>query len=229
MTPSPVGSPAKSGLSALLFGGGTPSTAAAGAGAGGADVEGGEGGGVTGFLSRLGGGNGTPAPPPESDWTCGLSKAQRFQLFVALLIGAAVLMGLAVFVFLPMVVFVPSKFAMSFTIGSLMFFGSFMVLRGPRTVARQLLAPDRIVFTSAYAGSIVLTLYSTISLQSYIAVIISAAVQLLALAWYGISYLPGGTAGMQIFTKFVVSTAKALCLPALRSAANFCPGASRGT
>ena len=78
-------------------------------------------------------------------------RAQRFQLFVALLIGAAVLMGLAVFVFLPMVVFVPSKFAMSFTIGSLMFFGSFMVLRGPRTVARQLLAPDRIVFTSANA------------------------------------------------------------------------------
>ncbi len=86
-------------------------------------------------------------------FVCGCS-GQRFQVFVALLAGAAIMMGLSVFVFLPMVVLFPAKFALSFTVGSLLFMGAFMILRGPRTVVRQLLAPDRVVFTSAYLGSI---------------------------------------------------------------------------
>jgi hypothetical protein len=43
----------------------------------------------------------------------------------------------------------------------------------------------------------VLTLYSAMGLQSYFAVMISSGVQITALAWYGMSYIPGGTAGMQ--------------------------------
>jgi hypothetical protein len=81
-------------------------------------------------------------------------RTQRFQGFVALLLAAASLMALAIFVFLPMMLFAPSKFALSFTLGSLMFLGAFMLLRGPKTVGRQLMAPDRLVFTSAYVASV---------------------------------------------------------------------------
>ena len=43
----------------------------------------------------------------------------------------------------------------------------------------------------------VLTLYSAMILHSYFAVLISSGIQVLALAWYAMSYVPGGTAGMQ--------------------------------
>ena len=81
-------------------------------------------------------------------------SAQRFQAFVVVLLAAAALMAMAVFIFLPLLVFAPSKFALSFTLGSVMFLAAFMLLRGPKTVLRQLMAPDRLGFSSAYVGSI---------------------------------------------------------------------------
>lgn len=79
---------------------------------------------------------------------------QRIQVFLLLLIGSLVMFSLAIFVFLPMVLLVPTKFALSFTLGSLMFMTAFAILNGPRSTLRQLIARDRIVFSTLYTLSI---------------------------------------------------------------------------
>ncbi len=81
-------------------------------------------------------------------------RTQRFQGFVLALVGGIVFLALAIFLFLPMVLFVPSKFAVSFTLGSLLFIVAFAMLRGPRTIARQLVSPSKAAFSITYVVSI---------------------------------------------------------------------------
>ena len=148
---------------------------------------------------------------------CGCCRTQRLQVFAAALLFGVALMMLAIFVFLPMILFVPSKFALSFTLGSLMFLFAFAILRGPKTFVTNLLSRERLVFSSAYFGSIgasrrpsctgcaacsrlrvpaALTLFAALGLQSYLMVMISSGIQLTALTYHAVSYVPGGTSGL---------------------------------
>ncbi len=112
------------------------------------------------------------------------------------MVAAVLLLGMALFVFLPMALMFPGKFAMCFTVGSICFMVGFAMLRGPRSMATQLFASDRALFTGAYLGSMALTLYATFVSKAYLLIMFSTAVQCAALAWYGASYIPGGSAGM---------------------------------
>jgi Got1/Sft2-like family len=66
----------------------------------------------------------------------GMSYQQRFKVFCGLLFLSALFFGLAFFVGLPMIAVRPQKFALSFTLGSLTFMGSFGVLKGAYACAR---------------------------------------------------------------------------------------------
>jgi len=58
---------------------------------------------------------------------------------------------------------------------------------------------DRLYFTFLYFGSMLMTLYFTFSyggFSGYALVLTASAAQLVALLWYLISFLPGGTAGL---------------------------------
>merc|ERR1712093_489721 len=60
---------------------------------------------------------------------------------------------------------------------------------------------QRMPFTIIYLGSMLTTLYLTCTkggMKGYALVLISSGVQLVALLWYLISFLPGGTMGLQI-------------------------------
>jgi hypothetical protein len=118
------------------------------------------------------------------------------QVFFIFMAAAVLLLGMALFLFLPMVLMFPGKFAMCFSVGSMCFMAGFAMLRGPRSTARQLFAADRALFTGAYLSSLLLTLYATFVSKSYLLIMFSTAVQCSALAWYGASYIPGGSAGM---------------------------------
>lgn len=139
---------------------------------------------------------GSNGPSESDDWTCGLSRWQRVQVFFLFMAAAVLLLGMALFVFLPMALMFPGKFAMCFTVGSICFMVGFAMLRGPRSMATQLFAADRAAFTGAYLGSMALTLYATFVSKAYLLIMFSTAVQCAALAWYGASYIPGGSAGM---------------------------------
>jgi hypothetical protein len=114
----------------------------------------------------------------------------------------------------------PQKFALSFTCGSLTFMGSFGIMKGPKEHLLSMIQPDRMLFTTFYVGSMFLTLYLTFShggVKGYFLVIASSIVQLLALLWYLISFLPGGTAGLS----YVFAAMSHLLKPVLRACAKF--------
>uniref|UniRef100_A0A7R9ZII6 Vesicle transport protein n=1 Tax=Craspedostauros australis TaxID=1486917 RepID=A0A7R9ZII6_9STRA len=141
----------------------------------------------------------------------GMGYQQRFQVFCAMLLLSVLFFALAFFVGLPTIMFKPQKFALSFTCGSLMFMASFGILTGPMEHIKGMCAPDRMLFTTIYLGSMFVTLYLTCTkggLQGYALVMISSGVQLLALLWYLVSFLPGGTMGLSIVMRAMVTMLK---------------------
>ena len=138
-------------------------------------------------------------PPPqlpaasrgEEEALFALSRWDRLMVFGMLVAGAAVCF-LVAFLFLPVLALRPRKFVTLWTVGSLLFISSFAALQGPVTYVKHLLSGPRLPFTACYFGSMALTLYFTISLRSSILTIVAAAVQMVALLWYLVSYFPMG-------------------------------------
>jgi hypothetical protein len=129
----------------------------------------------------------------------GMNYQQRFQVFCALLLASTLFFALAFFVGLPLITARPQKFALSFTCGSLTFMGSFIILRGPWAHFSGLIKSDRLPFTCVYFASMIGTLYSTFSFRGakgYVIVLAFSILQLLALVWYLVTFLPGGSQGL---------------------------------
>ena len=124
----------------------------------------------------------------------GMNYQQRLQIFVLLLCLSALFFALGFFVGVPLLTVRPQKFALSFTCGSVTFMSSFAILRGPLPHLYSMMNAERLHFTIIYAGSMVLTLYATFNVSGmtgYAMVLGCSALQLVALAWYLITFLPG--------------------------------------
>lgn len=127
------------------------------------------------------------------------SQQQQQQVFCGLIFLSVLFFGLAFFVGVPLLAARPQKFALSFTCGSLIFMMSFGILKGPVEHLMSMLQPDRLPFTFFYLLSMFLTLHFTFSFggaSGYLLVLGSSGMQLLALVWYLISFLPGGATGL---------------------------------
>lgn len=153
---------------------------------------------------------GSDSPTATAEWTCGLSYAQRFQAFLLLGLGSLILYGAAVFVFLPMVILAPSKFASSFTFGSILWMAAFAMLRGPKTMALSLANKEKLPFTTSYIGSLLLTLYATMISQSYFLILLAVIIQMTAMVWYSASHIPGGTAAAGALGRLCFSSGRTL-------------------
>lgn len=125
----------------------------------------------------------------EEEALFNLSRWDRMIVFAMLVVGSAACFFLAFF-FLPILALRPRKFVTLWTVGSLLFISSFAALQGPMTYGKHLLSGPRLPFTATYFGSMGLTLYFSIGLNSTILTIISAAAQMVALLWYLVSYFP---------------------------------------
>jgi hypothetical protein len=68
--------------------------------------------------------------------------------------------------------------------------GSTCFLVGPVKQAQSMCAPHRAPAAAAYVASLCLTLASAIVWRSLIATVACLAVQVCALAWYALSYIP---------------------------------------
>ncbi|KAI9884375.1 MAG: bHLH/Zip transcription factor [Watsoniomyces obsoletus] len=144
-----------------------------------------------------------PAPTrreEEEGWFF-LSRWDRILVFTGCNLGA-LLCFLLCFVFFAPLTLNPRKFAILWSVGSLLFLISWAVLMGPMAYFQHLLAGPRLPFTAAYFGSIGLTLYFAMGLRSGPLTLISSAVQLAALLWYLISYFPMGSTGLRFATSF---------------------------
>ncbi|KAL2756160.1 hypothetical protein ACRALDRAFT_1076520 [Sodiomyces alcalophilus JCM 7366] len=144
-----------------------------------------------------------PLPAPsrreeEEGWLV-LSRWDRLMIF-----GACNLAALACFVIcfalFPVLSLRPTKFVILWTLGSIFFLASFAAVMGPMAYARHLLSVERLPFTSAYLGSLALSLYFALGLRSTILTLLSAIVQLACLLWYLVSYFPMGSTGLRFAT-----------------------------
>ncbi|KAH6581230.1 hypothetical protein BASA50_004456 [Batrachochytrium salamandrivorans] len=120
---------------------------------------------------------------------CGLTTFQRYFGF-ALTMGTAMLCFMISLFTLPMILISSGKFALTYTMGSLLFMFSFSLLNGLMAHAKHIFSWDRLPFTASYIGSMMLTLFF--------------AVVIVCLAWYIGSYLPGGTQSLRWMTRSTI-------------------------
>ncbi|KAG8931085.1 protein transport protein sft2 [Tulasnella sp. 419] len=121
-----------------------------------------------------------------------LSRWERLIGFICCLLGAAVCFFVA-FWTLPLLALRPGKFALAFSLGSLLVMFGFAVLSGPINHLKHLASPERLPFSAAYIGSLIATIYFSVGRTSYLGSLLGAIVQLIALITYIAAYFPGGT------------------------------------
>ncbi|EEH21038.2 hypothetical protein PABG_03269 [Paracoccidioides brasiliensis Pb03] len=147
-------------------------------------------------------GPGAPLPLPtrreeEEAWFA-LTRWDRMLIFAGCMIGSLVCFGICIGLILFPLIFRPRKFAVLWSVGSILFLTAWAVLMGAMQYARHLVSGTRLPFTAAYFISIALTLYSALGLHSTILTLISSIFQLVALVWYLVSYFPMGSTGLRL-------------------------------
>ncbi|XP_004139775.1 protein transport protein SFT2 [Cucumis sativus] len=108
--------------------------------------------------------------------------------------------------FLPVMVLMPQKFAICFTLGCCFIIGSFFALKGPKNQLAHMFSKERLPFTVIFIGSMLGTLYVSMGLHSYILSVFFSVLQVLALAYYAVSYFPGGSTGMKFLSSALTSS-----------------------
>ncbi|KAJ3679070.1 hypothetical protein LUZ60_017081 [Juncus effusus] len=128
-------------------------------------------------------------------------------MYFGLLLGSGIfLIFIAFTIFLPAMVLVPQKFAICFTLGCASIIGSFFALKGPKNQLAHMISKERLPFTLGFLGSMVMTIYVSMVLHSYILSVFFSALQVLALVYYAISYFPGGSAGLKFLSSTLFSS-----------------------
>lgn len=152
-------------------------------------------------------GPGAPLPAPtrreeEEGWFA-LSRWDRLLVFGGLMLAALAMFATCfALMFTPVFIVRPRKFAILWSMGSLLFLGAWGVLMGPIQYVQHLISGPRLPFTAAYFGSIALTLYFSLGLHSTILTFIASIAQLICLLWYLVSYFPMGSTGLRFAARF---------------------------
>lgn len=120
-----------------------------------------------------------------------LSRWDRMLIFALTFGGSACCYLICIFLF-PVLALKPRKFALLWSLGSILFLVSFGVLQGFQAYLLHLCSSTRIIFTVVFITSIILTLVSSLSLKSTLLLIIFAVIQLISALWYTVSYFPLG-------------------------------------
>uniref|UniRef100_UPI00358F7998 vesicle transport protein SFT2C isoform X1 n=1 Tax=Myxine glutinosa TaxID=7769 RepID=UPI00358F7998 len=136
-----------------------------------------------------------------------LTKKQRILGFVGCLVMASFCFTLAG-LYAPFILLKARKFALLYSLGSVFVISSFSLLWGPVNHMRHLCSSQRLPFTSAYFGSMFLTLYAALWVKSTALTAVGAVVQIIALLWYIASYIPGGQTGLHFFTGLFTTAVK---------------------
>ncbi|KAJ4336520.1 protein transport protein sft2 [Didymella glomerata] len=150
---------------------------------------------------------GAPLPAPtrreeEEGWFA-LSRWDRLLVFGGLLLAAAAMFATCIgLMFTPVFIVRPRKFAILWTMGSVLFLAAWAVMMGPIQYAQHLISGPRLPFTGAYFGSIALTLYFSLGLHSTILTFVAVIAQLVSLLWFTVSYFPMGSTGLRFGARF---------------------------
>jgi len=142
-----------------------------------------------------------PLPAPtrreEEEGWFSLTRWDRMLIFAGCNIGALACFAICFILFAPLMV-KPRKFAILWSVGSVLFLVSWAVLMGPVQYIGHLTSGTRLPFTVANFTSIALTLYFAVGLRSTPLTLLSSVLQLAALLWYLVSYFPMGSTGLRL-------------------------------
>ena len=140
-----------------------------------------------------------PPPPPKPgpcDCVCrrlpALSYQQRLLGFLACLVIGLMISLTSLMSFGSLLTGNPTPFALKYTIGNLLSIGASGFLVGPAKQCRDMFAPVRRVASLLYVASLGTTLVCIFYLRSRLLTTVSICVQLGAMVWYCVSYLPFG-------------------------------------
>ncbi len=120
-----------------------------------------------------------------------MSRKKRLYGFVGCFVFGVLLSVLST-LFLPQLATKPGKFAVCYTLGNLLALFSTGFLVGPWKQLKTMFAPERMIATIVYMAAMVLTLYTCIrhGRDRKGAIIVYIVVQMCALLWYSLSYIP---------------------------------------
>jgi hypothetical protein len=133
---------------------------------------------------------------------------QQYAYFFGFMGVGVLLVLLSFFVFLPMIILRPSKFAITFSLGSLMILVSLGFLRGWRNMMGGMMEKERVGPTALYVGSLVGTLWASLVAKSYLLSIGMVGVQVSMLVYYVVSMVPGGATGLRALAGGALGVAK---------------------
>lgn len=134
----------------------------------------------------------------EPSWFT-LSRFERLMGFIACLGGSILCFTMCFFLF-PVLAIKPRKFGLLWSLGSLLFVISFGLLQGPVAYFNHLTSKQRLPFTVFFFGSVVATIYFSGFMKSTILTLFSSIVEIVAIAYYTVSYFPFGTQGLRMAT-----------------------------
>ncbi|XP_072990340.1 protein transport protein sft2-like [Typha latifolia] len=138
--------------------------------------------------------------------TSSVPSGKSLMYFGMLFASGIFFIFVAFFMFLPVMVLMPQKFAICFTLGCAFIVGSFFALKGPKNQLAHMSSKERLPFTLGFVGSMVGTIYVSMVLHSYILSVLFSVVQVLALAYYAVTYFPGGSTGLKFLSSTLTSS-----------------------
>ncbi|CAM0913993.1 unnamed protein product [Alopecurus aequalis] len=137
--------------------------------------------------------------------TGGFPSGKALMYFGLFLAAGVFFVFIAFTLFLPVMVLVPQKFAICFTLGCALIIASLFALKGPANQLAHMTSKERLPFTLGFTGCMVGTIYASMVLHSYFLSVIFSILQVLALAYYTISYFPGGSSGLKFLSSSLLS------------------------
>lgn len=146
----------------------------------------------------------TGTAPTDETLDLQLSRWDRLLLF-AVSMACSLSCYIVSFLLLPVLSLKPRKFALLWSLGSILFLFAFGVLQGFQNYLRHLFSVDRMWFTVSFTLSIVFSVVASVVLKSTILAIVSCVAQFLAMIWYTVSYFPLGRQGLRLASTVATS------------------------
>ena len=135
----------------------------------------------------------------------GLSFRQRLAFAVIFAIIGCMLLTLSMMrVFGTL--FSPASFAFPYCLSTLFFITSVGFVRGMKTHFGSFFKRDKIMFSGVYLCSTLFTLFLAWRRTSYPIMLVFVIAQFFTLAWFLISFIPGGTTGVSTASKVAFSS-----------------------
>lgn len=133
----------------------------------------------------------------ESSSFLNLSYFERISLFIVCMLGCYACYAIC-FLFFPILSLKPKKFALIWSIGSILFLVAFAILNGPGKFCRHAITLERLPFTVSFVGSIGATLIFSLVWRHTLLVIVACIIQAVCSVFYTVSYFPYGRQGLRM-------------------------------